>query len=348
MLLQVPDGIADAGAWRHQYAHVTDVLPTLLELTGVAPLAERHGVPTQPMAGVSFAPVLADPDAVSAHVEQYHEMLGHRGFYRDGWEIVTLHDPMTPFGDHEWELYDLRTDPTQLTDLAGAHPDLVAELAAGWEEAAWANQVYPLDEGSALRYVIRPPWDEVYERPVTILPGTPTLERWRSLQLVMLRSCRITIRLHHGVRDAGVLLAHGDQGGGYLVWVDDAGLHVAHNDGRGHLDVLDGGELPAGAREVVLALEAQGGLTWNAELLVDGTPVAGAEGWRCLFPMAPFQGIDVGIDRRSPVSWELARTHGPYPYSGRIHGVTYEPGPPAPDAPVNLLEVLRSAGARFE
>ena len=64
--------------------------------------------------------------------------------------------------------------------------------------------------------------------------------------------------------------------------------------------------------------------------------------------MAPFQGIDVGIDRRSPVSWELARAHGPYPYSGRIHGVTYEPGPPAPDAPVNLLEVLRTAGARFE
>ena len=38
-------------------------------------------------------------------------MVGHRGYYRDGWEAVTLHQPLTPFSDAEWELYDLASRP---------------------------------------------------------------------------------------------------------------------------------------------------------------------------------------------------------------------------------------------
>ncbi|MEZ5208278.1 MAG: arylsulfatase [Acidimicrobiales bacterium] len=350
-VVRVPPSVApvdEPGSLRHGYVHVTDILPTLLELAGVAPLATRGGTPVQPMAGVSFAAMLGDREAPSTHREQLTEMLGHRGYYRDGWEIVTLHDPMTPFGEHEWQLYDLRADPTELDDLAAVHPERVAELAAAWERAAWDQQVFPLDEGSALKYVIRPPWDERFERPVTILPGTPTLERWRSLQLVMLRSCDIAIDVDHAPGDVGVLVAHGDQGGGYLVWVDDDGLHAAHNDGRGRLAVIDGGPLAPGRRIVDLVLTATGGNRWDALLRLDGDDVGAATGWPCLFPMAPFQGIDVGLDRRSPVHWDLARRHGTFPYTGRIAGVTYTPGAPAADAPVNLVDVLRTMGARFE
>src|SRR5690606_2544465 len=113
--------------------------------------------------------------------------MGHRGYYRDGWEVVTLHQPMTPFSDEEWELYHLPTDPTELRNLANEEPDRLAELAALWEQAAWANQVYPLDEGSSIRYLVRPPWVAVFGEPVTVRPGTPTLERWRSVQLIWFR-----------------------------------------------------------------------------------------------------------------------------------------------------------------
>ncbi len=47
-----------------------------------------------------------------------------------------------------------------------------------------------------------------------------------------------------------------------------------------------------------------------------------------LFGMAPFEGIDVGIDRRSPVSWEIYERFGPFPYSGTLGSVRYEPGEP--------------------
>src|SRR5690606_19027092 len=107
-----------------------------------------NGHVLQPLNGVSLAPVLADPGATHDHGSQYTEMAGNRGFYDGrGWEIVTRHRDLTPFGDHEWELYDLANDRTETTDLAAEHPDRVAELAAGWEQAARQNQVYPLDEG---------------------------------------------------------------------------------------------------------------------------------------------------------------------------------------------------------
>ena len=47
-----------------------------------------------------------------------------------------------------------------------------------------------------------------------------------------------------------------------------------------------------------------------------------------LLGFAPFQGIDVGIDRRSPVVWSVYEAHGAFPYSGELIAVTYTPGDP--------------------
>ena len=37
---------------------------------------------------------------------------------------------------------------------------------------------------------------------------------------------------------------------------------------------------------------------------------------------APFEGIDVGIDRRSPVSWERFDSEGTFAWTGTLHSVT--------------------------
>jgi arylsulfatase len=93
-----------------------------------------------------------------------------------------------------------------------------------------------------------------------------------------------------------------------------------------------------------MAFTAPGGGTWSVALSVDGREVAAGEGFTILFPMAPFQGIDVGRDTKSPVVWG----RGVAPYTGEIRSVTYAPGPLAPDAPAALLEVLRELGRKFE
>lgn len=347
-----PKGLPESerGSLRRPYQHVTDLLPTLAELLGIELPDERHGRPSPPRAGASFAASLTDATAPSTHREQYYEMSGNRGFYRDGWSAVVCRQPRTPFTDEVWELHDLTRDLSESHDLAGEHPDKVAELVAAWEEAAWANQVFPLDEGNALKHIIRPPWDDQLQEPCTILAGTPTLERYRSLALINFRSFRVTIELGEPgwqPGDEGILVAHGDQGGGYAVYVEGGHLRYVHN-GYGEMRDVDAGALTAGARHIELAMESPGNLVWHANLSVDGRPVQRIEGLVTLTAMAPFEGIDVGCDRRSPVSWDLYERYGTFPYSGRLRSVTYTPGEWAPDAATVWLDFLREAGARYE
>ncbi len=343
-----PDGLGAAGEYRRQYQHVTDLLPTFLEIVGVDRPAARYGVPLVDVQGASFTSVLADADAPSTHHEHVVEMNGHRGYYRDGWHAVTLHHGMTSFVDEQWELYHLDEDPTELHDLAASNPEKLQELTDAWETAAWENHIYPLDEGVSLKYVTRPERDAMYATPVRIPRGTPTLERWRSVQLIWFRGFTVTVDLEHGAADEGVLVAHGDQGSGYLLYVRDGELTLTHNDGRGRMTEVPAGPLPEGAREIVVTFTAPGDRLWNVTVAVDGEERATHVGLPMLFGIAPFQGIDIGIDRRSPVSWNLYQEFGPFPYTGTLHAVTYTPGEPAPDAPVHLIDMLRTLGLRYE
>jgi Sulfatase len=350
LVVHWPAGLdpADHGSFRRQYTFVTDVLPTLAELIGIERPDERNGRALKPLAGTSFAPTLHDPDAASGHVEQHFEMNGHRGFYRDGLEVVTLHQPMTPFTDREWEMYDLRNDPTELRNLADVDPEQLRELAAAWEQAAWDHQVYPLDEGTSIKYLLRPESNAAYAEPVTLPGGTPTLERWRSVQLIWFRGCRFTAEITAADGDAGYLFAHGDQGSGYGTYVLDGELRFVHNDGRGHLRHLSGGPLDAGTHDVVTELTAPGGGVWSVALTVDGEPRGTLDGVPMLYGIAPFEGIDVGICRRSPVSWELFERFGSFRWSGGLRRLRVEPGAHAPDSPQDMLGLLREIGSKFE
>lgn len=62
----------------------------------------------------------------------------------------------------------------------------------------------------------------------------------------------------------------------------------------------------------------------------------------------PFEGIDVGIDRRSPVSWAQYQRRGPFPFSGALASVRYEPGALSAHAPRLQIEALRRQALRYE
>ncbi|MGJ3509868.1 arylsulfatase [Enemella sp. A6] len=336
------------GQFRRQYTHVTDVFPTLLEICGATNPRERYGVPLKPLAGASFVDSLTNPDAPEHHREQYYEMMGHRGYYRDGWEIVTLHPAMTEFGDHEWQLYNLREDPTETTDLAAEHPELVAELSAAWDRAAWHNQVYPLNEGAGLLRNVRPEHEDVFSLPATFVPGTRTLERYRSLMLVYRRGFDVAVDLEFHSGDAGVLFAHGTQSGGYLLAVENDRLSYHHNSSS-IMTVLDCGELADGVRSIGLHVAAfEGGSRVNVRVTVEGEERAAIEGIDMPMGQAMFQGIDIGIDRGSPVSWEIYDKHGTFPYTGRLKSVTWTPGPHAPNTGPDQIPRMRELGLKFE
>ncbi|GAA1166800.1 arylsulfatase [Kitasatospora gansuensis] len=342
----LPRAEGDPGV-RGQYQYVTDILPTLLELAGLERPVERARQPVQELDGISFAPVLRGPEAESTHAEQYCEMTGNRSYYRNGWKLVTLHRPGTPYDDGEWALYDLRTDPTEIDDVAAEYPEVVKELAEAWEDAAWRNGVFPLaDRSGAL--ALRHPEDARLREPLTLLAGTPELERYRSSRLISFRSFDILVDLtEHGAADQGVLVSHGDQGGGYSLYVEDGRLRFAYNQ-YGELFEADGGPLAPGARAVGLRATAVADLKWEFELLVDGAVTGRLGPVHQLIGMAPFQGISVGVDRKSPVSWPVYERHRSFRYTGGLRAVTYLPGEPAPYDPETVATALREAAAAFE
>ena len=126
-----PMGLQARGV-RHQYAYVTDLHPTLLSLAGVERPAERQGQAVRSIDGVSFERVLHEASVASPHVEQYAELGGNRGFYRDGWKLLTRHAPGTPYSEQEWQLFNVQTDPTELENVADEYPEKVRELADAW------------------------------------------------------------------------------------------------------------------------------------------------------------------------------------------------------------------------
>ena len=236
----------------------------------------------------------------SAHREQLFEMTGHRGYYRDGWEVVTLHRPLTPFDDGEWELYDLAADRTELRDLAAEHPDRVAELAAAWEQAAWANQVFPLDEGSRLKYLVRPPRTERL-RPARsrCWPGTPTLERWRSPAAHLVRApSRSTSRSSTPPATPASSSPTATRAAATRCTSTAADLHWVLQRRPGPHPRPRRRRRAARARvEVVADVHAPGGGTWTVSCGSTATERATRGRLPLLFPMAPFEGINVGIDR---------------------------------------------------
>jgi arylsulfatase len=339
LIVAWPRGIApeDRGGLRHQYQYVTDLFPTILDLARLPPCEDRDGN--------SFAGAVIRGSTTSTHREQYSECFGNRSFYREGWKLVALHQRGAPYNDAEWQLYDIVADPTETVDLAGSRPDMVEELSRAWEQSAWENLVFPLDDGTGLLQVLRRPDEASFHEPVRILPGTPTLERYRSQKLIAFRDFAIHVELHHQPNDNGVLVAHGDQGGGYALYIEDGVLRFGYNH-YGELTVLDAGQPPAGAHTITLRATAGDAFTWDFALSVDGVETAELPATPMLLGFAPFQGIDVGIDRRSPVVWSVYEAHGAFPYTGELVAVTYEPGCVAPYDPQRLVDAMKVAGRR--
>jgi arylsulfatase A-like enzyme len=327
-----PDRIKERGAIRHQFAHVTDVLPTLLELTGVAPLTDVNGMPARSFHGRSFAPVLFDAQVASARNEQYYECWSNRAFYRDGWLARSLQKRGEAIDLDNWTLHHLARDFSESEDVAGQYPAKLQELTDAFDAAAWQYFVYPLDNRDRRDKFtdVAPDSGTADDEPRTFMPGMQTVHKAIVFPLLASRSYRIVVRFMHAQAGDGVLWAIGDPAGGMVLYIE-AGRLRFHYNGYGDRTSLDGPEVGAGEHVVVFDYQAFERRQGRGRLLLDD---ATAVDWT---PMSPtmvlygvLEGLDIGLDRRGPVLWDLYDQHGAFGYQGRIHDVTIEPGARVP------------------
>lgn len=173
-----------------------------------------------------------------------------------------------------------------------------------------------------------------------ILAGTPTLERYRSSRLIAYRDFDVIVELNDwGDGDEGVLVAHGDVQGGYLLAVEDGRLTFVFNS-YGRISRVSG-VLPPGVRGVTLRAAATADVRWNFTVgaTTDAGEVVVAELPRAfqLVGMAPWTGISVGLDARGPVDLDLRLRRGVFRAPPSLTAVTYLPGE------VRVPEVIREA-----
>lgn len=158
-----PGHIDDPGGIRSQFHHIIDIMPTIMEATGVGQPEEIDGIKQKPIEGVSMAYTFKKENAKapSTRKTQYFEMIANRGIYDDGWYACTtpphgpwiLNAPLPPIADYKWELYNLTDDYSQYNDLATKNPKKLKEMQDLFDKEAKKYNVYPLDNRSFARAV---------------------------------------------------------------------------------------------------------------------------------------------------------------------------------------------------
>ena len=120
-------GRIPTGTTCDELATSLDLLPTFAALAGATDAPARN--PTRPIDGTDLATLLADPDAASPRDTFAAWFMANLHAVRDGrWKLHVARD-----GHPVAELYDLDADVGETTDVAAAHPDVVARLTAAAE-----------------------------------------------------------------------------------------------------------------------------------------------------------------------------------------------------------------------
>ncbi|MBB3392762.1 arylsulfatase [Rhizobium sp. BK275] len=188
MAVSWPARIKDKGGLREQFMHVIDVVPTILEATGIPAPETVNGIKQAPIEGTSFAYTFdkENAKAPTRHKTQYFEMMGQWALYNDGWLLSTKVNraPWDAFGpanadplnNQVLELYDLTKDFSQSHDIADQNPDKVKEMKELFIAEARKYQVFPMDASVAARIVAPRPnitagrSEFVYTHPMVGLP----------------------------------------------------------------------------------------------------------------------------------------------------------------------------------
>ena len=165
LVISWPGHIKDVGAIRTQFHHVIDIVPTILEATGIQAPLMVNGIAQKPIEGVSMAYTFdkANANAPSRHETQYFEMVGNRAIYHDGWIAATT-PPEPPWGlglgkfpdvvnGYNWELYNIAEDYSENNDLAAKMPDKLRDMKEQFLLEAQKYDVFPLDNSFLTRAV---------------------------------------------------------------------------------------------------------------------------------------------------------------------------------------------------
>lgn len=308
-----------SGGLRHQYHHVTDLVPTILEVLGVAAPTVYNAVPQLPIHGTSLAYTFDQPTAPTEKHVQYYEILGNRAIWHAGWKAVARHVPGTDFDQDQWELYHLDKDTTESHDLATTYPSKLQEMIERWWAEAGRYNVLPLDDRDSA-FIRASGWPGGRRR-FTFYPGMARVERHNAPSITN-RSYSISATVTIPPSGAeGVLLAAGNRFGGYVFFMKAQRLVFEYNFGDVRYVIRSDQAVPPGSHLLRFAFTKTGSYCGAGELSIDDAP-AGRGVLTETWPIGAAQaGLHCGRDTGSPVSDEY---QVPFAFTGLLHQVVVE------------------------
>ena len=346
-----PGHITDVGGIRSQFHHVIDIVPTILEAAGIRAPDTINGITQNPVEGVSMRYTWdkANANAPTRHTTQYFEMLGNRAIYHNGWVAATTpatlpwelstKTPPDVITGYNWELYNVKDDPTQFNDLAAKMPKKLREMQALFYAEAKKYNVLPLDNSTLARWNTPRPDLTAGRTAFTYsgeLVGTPK----SAAPSILNKSYVITaeVEIPEGGAE-GMIVTEGGRFGGYGLFLSKGELGL----GRGRpvflYNLLDlkrttweGPELGAGKHTIVFDFKSDGpglGKGGTGVLYVDGKEVARnslEHTTPVTFPED--ETFDIGQDTRTGVALLEYRYDTPFKFTGKISKLTFKLGAP--------------------
>jgi arylsulfatase A-like enzyme len=343
MAMAWPARIKDKGGIRHQFHHVIDIVPTILEAAGLPEPVMVNGVAQRPIEGVSMAYTWDNANAPGRRTTQYFEMFGSRAIYHDGW-IASAPPPSPPWNFTEkpipdvmngfkWELYNLDEDWTQANDLAAKMPDKLRDMQQRFTMEAEKYGVFPLDDTRLSRFISDKPsytpgrtvytyFGEISNVPFPGTAGAPP---------VLNRSYTFTaeIEIPQGGAE-GMLVTNGGRFGGYGFYLLKGRPVFTWNlIELERVKWQSKDALAPGKHTLVFDWKYDGpgpGKGGIGTLKVDGTVVDSHSMARSIPLVLPWdEFFNVGRDTATPVDDRDYQV--PFRFTGKIDKVTVELGP---------------------
>jgi arylsulfatase A-like enzyme len=261
--IRYPEKITARGEWRRQFQNITDIVPTILEVTGVPTPDYVNGQKRIEYPGKSLTYAWNDADAETNHPTQYFEMTGFVGLYHDGWtlsgkpyripwsvdpEAMKNFDPLNT----EWELYNIKEDPIQQVNVADQYPEKVAELEKLFWEEAEKYDVYPV--GGSLGRSLQPS-SNPQRAAKKHWELTPNVYRVPELAGPEIKSTNYEVNAYLTLDGdtEGVIYAVGDHMGGQALFIMDGKLHYSYSTlGLYYHDFTSTEPLPGGELKITL------------------------------------------------------------------------------------------------
>ena len=350
MAMSWPGHIGDVGGIRRQFHHLIDIVPTILEATGIPAPEMVDGIKQRAMDGVSMAYTWdkANAGAVSRRTTQYFEMLGNRAIYHDGWVAATTpatlpwelstKPPPDVITGYEWELYNVAKDPTEFDNLAAAMPDKLKQMQDLFYAEAAKHDVLPLDNTSLTRWNAPKP-NLTGGRKVFTYSGVLTGMPNSGAPSILNKAYTITadVTIPKGGAE-GMIVTDGGRFGGYALFLSKGVGGVRKGKPVFLYNLLNlkrtvwaGPELGAGRHTIVFDYQPDGpglGKGGTGVLSVDGKEVARnsmEHSTPITFPED--ETFDIGRDTRTGVAMLEYRYDVPFKFTGTINKLTFNLGP---------------------